>query len=77
MKLIFFENSQELEQFYDEYFLPLCIKNKEKKHDDGDIHELECLILNEELTVNEKERVNKDACRLNTITLCTRVFYCS
>ena len=31
-------------------------------------------ILNEELTLNEKMKVIKDACRLNTITLCTKIF---
>ena len=31
-------------------------------------------VLNEELTVNEKIKLIKNACRLNTITLCTRIF---
>ena len=34
----------------------------------------ECLLLNEELSAIEKEKVIGDACRLNTITLSTSIF---
>ena len=57
--LVFFQTYNQLERFYKYYYSQ---------------SDCQCLILNEELTINEKIKVVKDACRLNTVTLCTKIF---
>ena len=59
--LIFFEANGELQAFCDAYGCGMK---------DG----CQCLILNEKLTINEKRKVIKDSCQLNTVTLCTKIF---
>ena len=58
--LVFFKDDKVLKEFYN------------SKEFDGLRNET--LILNEELTHDEKMKLIKDACRLNTITLATRIF---
>ena len=58
--LVFFKDDKTLKEFYNS--------------DEFDKLRNETLILNEELTHPEKMKLIKDACRLNTITLATRIF---